>query len=61
MALCTEEDFRVQFHLAGLDLGQIEHVVDELEQMAAAVKHVAQVFLLLRAAAGRAFRRSETR
>ena len=35
-----------ELHLAGLDLGQVEHVVDELQQVARAGEDVAQVLLV---------------
>ncbi len=38
----------VELHPPGLDLRQIEHVVDQLQQMPGARQHVAQVFLMLR-------------
>ena len=35
-----------ELHLARFDLGQVEHVVDELQQMARALEDVAEVLLL---------------
>ena len=39
---------RAEVHLAGLDLREIQHVVDELQEVASAGEDVAQVFLVLR-------------
>src|SRR5581483_5433844 len=41
--LTQSENLGGQFHFSRLDLGQVEYVVDQLQQMAAAVENVAQV------------------
>ena len=48
MAFASGNLSGMQLHLAGLDFGQVEHVVDELKKMASAVEDVAEIFLLLR-------------
>ena len=42
----NREDARIERHLARFDLGQVQDLVEQLQQMAAGVPDVAQVFLL---------------
>ena len=50
-----------ELHLARLDLGQVEHVVDELQQVPRAGEDVAEVLLVLARRPGRPCRRASAR
>ena len=38
------KDAFAQLHLAGVDLGEVEYVIDQVEQMGAGLVHVAGIF-----------------
>ena len=46
MAASTGKSVRLEFHLPGLDLAQVEHVVEQVEQVPPRTEDVAQVVLL---------------
>src|ERR1019366_2026067 len=45
--LVNGKGLRVQLHLARLDLREVEHIVDELKQLARTAANVAQILFLL--------------